>query len=77
MSAAVLAQAISAAKAEPREVFALRCWARARLYAEGELELAEAVDALQAAAEAYGLVADIGQDAVQAILAAAFAKVPR
>ena len=77
MKRAVLAQPLSAAKADPREVFELRCWARARLYAEGELELHEAVDVLQVAAVANGLVRDIGQDAVQAILTAAFAKVPR
>jgi hypothetical protein len=77
VKAAVLAQPVSAAKADPREVFQLRCWARAYLYAAGELELPEAVDALQAAAEAYGLVDELGQDAVQAIIASAFAKVPR
>jgi hypothetical protein len=59
----------------PREVFELRCWARARLYAEGEYSLHNAVDELQAAAEQSGLVAAIGQDAVQEIMATAFAAV--
>lgn len=54
------------------EAFEMRCWARARLYAEGELDLFDAVDKLQADAERRGLVAEPGQDAVQAIIAAAF-----
>jgi hypothetical protein len=45
-------------------VFELRAWARARLWAEGELDLHDAVDALQADAERDGLVELIGQDAV-------------
>lgn len=57
------------------EVFALRCWARARLYAEGELELHDAVDELQASAETSGLVDAHGQDAVQAVMADAFREV--
>jgi hypothetical protein len=57
------------------EVFTLRCWARARLFAEGELELHQAIDELQAAAKRDGLVAKIGQDRVQEIIADAFAKV--
>lgn len=59
----------------PIEVFALRCWARARLYAEGELELHDAVDKLQASAETSGLVDAHGQDAVQAVMADAFREV--
>jgi hypothetical protein len=58
-----------------REVFELRCAARALLFAGGEYSLAEAVDGLQADAEAQSLVAAIGQDAVQAIMAAAFGTV--
>jgi hypothetical protein len=42
------------------------------LYAAGELELAEAVDELQAAATRAGLVTRLGQDALQAIMAKAF-----
>lgn len=53
------------------DIFAARCEARAILYAVGELELHEAVDVLQDAART-GLVAVIGQDAVQDIIADAF-----
>ena len=54
------------------DVFRLRAWARAHLYREGELDLIEAVDELQAAAERDGLVRDLGQDAVQRMIAEAF-----
>jgi hypothetical protein len=54
------------------EAFALRCWSRDRLYAEGELDLHDAVDVLQEFAGTSGLVATIGQDEVQAIMADAF-----
>jgi hypothetical protein len=54
-------------------VFELRAAARAPLWAEGELDLHDAVDALQASAERDGLIDRIGQDAVQAIMATAFA----
>jgi hypothetical protein len=50
----------------------LRAWARAFLFAAGEYELAEAVDPLQAFAVASGLVAQIGADAVQQIIAQQF-----
>lgn len=59
------------------DAFRLRCEARAILVAEGEMNFHEAVDGLQAAAVAYGLIEAAGQDAVQKILAGAFAKVPR
>jgi hypothetical protein len=58
--------------ADPERAFRLRCWAKGKLYAEGEIDLIEAVDGLQAAAIATGVVDRIGQDAVQAILAEAF-----
>jgi hypothetical protein len=54
------------------DVFKLRCQAHARLVAAGEIGFHASVDALQDAAVKYGLVADIGQDAVQAIMAEAF-----
>jgi hypothetical protein len=54
------------------EIFRARCEARARLYEVGQLNLIEAVDALQAFAVRLELVTSIGQDAVQAIMAAAF-----
>jgi hypothetical protein len=56
-------------------VLEARAQARAHLYAAGELNLHEAIDKLQADAVATGLVDAIGQDAVQAILAAAFESV--
>jgi hypothetical protein len=62
-------------RVDPVEVFRLRCNARARLYATGEIDLHTAVDELQESAELNGLVAAIGQDAVQAIMAAAFSAV--
>ena len=58
--------------ANPIEVFTARCQARAFLFNAGELELHEAVDVLQDAAERTGLVARLGQDAVQAMMAYAF-----
>jgi hypothetical protein len=57
------------------EIFAARCEARAYLFAIGEYTLQDAVDVLQYDAEASGLVAELGQDAVQAIMSAAFAAV--
>jgi hypothetical protein len=54
------------------DVFLARTEARAILCAEGLLELQQAVDALQAHALANGLVAALGQDQVQRVLAAAF-----
>jgi len=63
----------AAAKVRTVDAFRLRAEARAMLYAAGEYSLIEAVDELQASAEASGLVAGIGQDEVQAIIAAAFA----
>jgi hypothetical protein len=52
--------------------FRARCEARALLYHTGEFDLHEAVDALQADAVASGLVAEVGQDTVQAIMTAVF-----
>jgi hypothetical protein len=57
---------------DPIAVFIARCEARALLFATGEIDLIAAVDGLQAAAVASGLVAEIGQDQVQEIMAAAF-----
>ena len=56
---------------DPVDVFAARCEARAMLCAAGELDLHEAVDVLQADAEAAGLVRSIGNDAVLRIMATA------
>jgi len=59
----------------PLCVLIARAEARALLYAASEFDLPEAVDPLQSYAEESGLVDEIEQDAVQAILAAAFSKV--
>jgi hypothetical protein len=61
----------------PVDVFRARAEARAFLFAAGELDLHEAVDALQANAVASGLLVSIGQDAVQAILSIAFREARR
>jgi hypothetical protein len=54
-------------------VLQLRAWARAYLWSIGEYDLHEAVDILQqAAAERYGLIAWLGQDAAQALIAREF-----
>ena len=58
--------------ADPLEVFRARCEARAYLCTQGELDLIEAVDGLQAAAIRRGLVESIGPDEVQQIMADAF-----
>jgi hypothetical protein len=68
------------AKPEPIEqpdlldVLTLRCEARALMVSLGAMTLLDAVDGCQQAAEAYGLVINLGQDAVQAIIAEAFAR---
>jgi hypothetical protein len=54
------------------EVFHLRCEARAILVEAAAMDFIEAVDGLQADALASGLVAEIGQDAVQKIMTEAF-----
>jgi len=64
-----------AATVAPLEVFVARAEARACLCREGDLDLHEAVDGLQDAAVQTGLVDALGQDAVQAIMATAFAAV--
>ena len=57
----------------PIDVLELRAWARALLLAEGEIEsVAAAVDPLQAFAVASGLVAEIGADRVQQVIAQQF-----
>lgn len=57
---------------DPFLAFFERASARAYLWAIGEYELSEAIDVLQAHAVRDGLIDQIGQDAVQAILADAF-----
>jgi hypothetical protein len=60
------------ASVSPLEMFKLRCEARSYLCSAGEMNLAEAVDGLQNAAVSSGLVAEIGQDRVQEIIAREF-----
>jgi hypothetical protein len=67
--------AIVPASVPALDVFRLRAWARAYLYMAGEIDLHDAIDVLQRDAERDGLVAELGPDAVQAILSDAFAKV--
>jgi hypothetical protein len=57
------------------DVFRALCESRALRWQCGDLELADAVDWLQAIAEQNGLIKQIGQDAVQLIMARAFAAV--
>ena len=64
--------AIQQIRIDPLAVFKARAEARAILWAACEIDLHEAVDVLQADAVSTGLVAGLGQDAVQAILADAF-----
>jgi hypothetical protein len=59
-------------RVDPLDCFVERAAARAYLWAIGEYEIAEAVDVLQHDARRDGLIERIGQDAIQAILAAAF-----
>jgi hypothetical protein len=61
--------------ADPVQVFQALCWSRAHRYATGELDLPDAVDWLQAQATKLGLIAKIGQDEVQRLMAEAFAPV--
>jgi hypothetical protein len=56
-------------------VFELRAWARARLFAEGLLDLHHAVDELHQYAVYNNLIAQHGPDFVQHILASIFAEV--
>jgi hypothetical protein len=74
MSTAVMtAPATIENRVDSIDVLELRAWARVLLLAEGEIEsVAEAVDPLQAFAIASGLVAEIGVDAVQQIIAKQF-----
>jgi hypothetical protein len=57
---------------DPTDAFRARAETRAMLWHAGEYTLHEAVDGLQAGAEASGLVEHIGQDQVQEVMAVAF-----
>jgi hypothetical protein len=56
------------------DVFSLRCAAAAAQVAAGLTDFHQAVDGLQTAAEACGLVSKIGQDAIQHVMADAFGR---
>jgi len=56
--------------------FGTWCRARARRWSRGEIDHYDAIDLLNEAAEQYGLVAEVGLDALQAVIADAFAAVP-
>jgi hypothetical protein len=58
--------------ADPLDVFRERCEAQAYLVEAGAIAFLDAVDNLQCDADFDGLVARVGQDKIQAILAAAF-----
>jgi hypothetical protein len=58
---------------DPLDAFIERAQSRALLWSIGELTLHDAVDQLQADAVRDGLIKQIGQDAVQQIMADAFA----
>jgi hypothetical protein len=60
---------------DPIVVFTEQCEARALLYANSQIQLQHAVDGLQTIAEQSGLIALIGQDAVQQIMGKEFAAV--
>lgn len=62
--------------ADPLDVLIILADVRAYLTSTGNYEWHAAVDGLQAYAETSGLVDRIGQDAVQEIIADAFAWVP-
>ena len=73
MTAAARKLAQPAASTSALDVFIARAETRALLWQAGEFDLHQAVDELQAARD--GLVAEIGLDEVQAILAKAFGEV--
>ena len=56
-------------------VLVARAEARALLWLAGELDLHDALNELWHAAERHGVVAELGQDEVQRLLADAFAPV--
>ena len=75
MTAAARKRTEPAARPSALEVFIARAEARALLWQCGEMDMHEAVDALQSAAVRDGLVAELGQDEVQRLLAEAFRKI--
>jgi hypothetical protein len=74
-AAAARKRAEPAARPSRLGIFTARAEARALLWKVAEISPHDAVDKLQADAERNGLVAELGQDKVQAIMAEAFAAV--
>jgi hypothetical protein len=74
---------VSSPPADKVQAFQALCWSRASRWRAGAIAaehdgdrwIGHAVDPLQAWAEAHGLIKELGQDAVQAIMAEAFADV--
>jgi hypothetical protein len=64
---------VEEARADPVEVFRLRCASRAKLWHTGQIDLHSAVDELQHPAEASRLIDAMGQDAVEGLMVQAFA----
>jgi hypothetical protein len=64
---------VGVARADPVEVFRLRCASRAKLWHTGQIDLHSAVDELQHSAEGRGLIDTMGQDAVEGLMVQAFA----
>ena len=75
MTSSARKRAEPAARPSTRAIFVARAEARALLWQAGEFDLHQAVDKLQADAVRDGLVAKLGQDEVQRLLAEAFRKV--
>jgi hypothetical protein len=61
-------------RSPPIVVFRERAEARATLVANGWMDLQDAVDGLQEAAAAQGLLKEFGQDEIQQIMAESFAR---
>lgn len=72
MTALVRKIATKSSAPSPLEIFLARTEARALLWQANEFDLHEAVDVLWHAAEHDGLVAELGADRVQQLLADAF-----
>jgi hypothetical protein len=69
------APAVTAPAAPLQDIFAEICEAKAYLWLRNQIELPDAVDQLQEYAKRTGLIAAIGQDAVQALMGKPFALV--
>jgi hypothetical protein len=67
-----LAALLANRPADTLEAFKARCWARALLVHEGVMDFYEAIDGLQNAAVASGLIERVGQDEIQHLMSEAF-----